>query len=128
MSDFKKLLAWQRSRELVSELHSTFRVSAASFPGLRGQILRAATSVSSNLAEGCARGSRAELARFARIAYGSLKEVESQLINARDAELISEARLNDLLALTDGVARLCYGLARSPSATRRTDALPPPDQ
>ena len=79
---------------------------------MRAQLLRAADSIPSNLAEGCAKSSRAELARFAETAYASAKEILSHLILCRDRGAISERDFEDLFARTDHVARLCFGLQR----------------
>src|SRR6185437_2917996 len=45
---------------------------------------------------------------------GSAKEVEGQLIKARDLGLLSATEADDLLRLADRVSRLCFGLARPP--------------
>ena len=65
----------------------------ASFPraetyGLTAQIRRAATSIPSNIAEGCGRDGDAELARFCCSARGSAGEPEYQLLLVRDLKLI----------------------------------------
>ena len=115
MGDFRKLIAWQKGRALTSALHAAFRGRrSADFPGLRGQILRAAEAVPSNLAEGCAKRSRRELARFAEMAYSSAKEVESHLITARDTEILPLPTFEALAKRADEVARICYGLTRLP--------------
>ena len=85
MQDYRKLTVWQASRRLT---HSVYRFSEG-FPraerfGLVTQMRRSAISVSSNIAEGCGRGSQRELARFLSIASGSAHELESQLILATD--------------------------------------------
>ncbi len=61
---------------------------SAAFPGeerfgITSQIRRAAVSVPSNIAEGAARKTQAELLRFCVIARGSLSELDTQLEIAR---------------------------------------------
>jgi len=70
------------------------------------------SSIPDALAEGCAKRSREELSRYADIAYGSAKEVESQLIKARDLRILSATEADDLLRLGDRVSKLCFGLSR----------------
>jgi four helix bundle protein len=79
---------------------------------MRDQILRAAGSVSDNLAEGCAKRSRLELARFAEMAYASAKEVQSQLERANGVRALNDAQYRELSERADRVAKLCYGLAQ----------------
>ena len=113
MGDFTRLEAWQKSRELATALNRLLVAgSLRAHPGMRAQILRAADSIPSNLAEGCAKQSRVELARFAEMAYASAKELLSHLIPCKDREAISQRDFDDLAAKTDHVARLCFGLQR----------------
>ena len=71
MFNFEKLEAWQRAIDFADFVYASTR----SFPreelfGLAMQMRRAAVSVSSNLAEGSSRSSRADFARFTEIAAG----------------------------------------------------------
>ena len=82
---FEDIKAWGMAKDLVM---SVYRLSGeGKFSqdfGLRDQIRRASVSVMSNIAEGFERGSKAEFARFLRIAKGSCGEVRSQLYVALD--------------------------------------------
>ena len=113
MGDFKKLIAWQKAHAYVLAVHAAYAgKNMRAAPGTRGQILRAVDSISSTLAEGCAKRSRAELARFADMAYASSKEVEDHLIKSRDLGILSRNLAEDLLRQGDEVSRLCFALAR----------------
>jgi four helix bundle protein len=115
VGDFKRLIAWQKAHAFSIAVHDAYRGKQANVsPGLRAQILRAANSIPDNLAEGCAKRSRLELARYADTAYASAKEVENDLIKSRDLRVLSRAVFEDLLRQNDEVARLCFALARIP--------------
>jgi four helix bundle protein len=58
---------------------------------IHGQIVRAVMSVPANIAEGSAKRSDRDFARFIRIALGSATETESHLMIANDLELIGNA-------------------------------------
>ena len=113
MGDFKRLVAWQEGSGLALDIHTAFGERASrEYPGLRAQILRAVASIPSNLAEGCAKRSRRDLARFSEMAYASAKEVECQLLLAHDARILTDEQFARLSERTDLVARLCFGLTR----------------
>jgi four helix bundle protein len=113
MGDFKKLVAWQKAHAYSLAVHAAYAGRKTNVaPGLRGQVLRAAGSISATLAEGCAKRTRAELARFADMAYASSKEVESHLITSRDLGILGDNLAADLLRQGDEVSRLCFALAR----------------
>jgi four helix bundle protein len=89
MKDFRNLKVWEKAHQLALALYTL----TESFPrqevfGLASQIRRAASSIPSNIAEGCGRQGDAELARFCIIARGSAAELEYQLLLARDLKLI----------------------------------------
>ena len=89
MKDFRNLKVWEKAHKLTLALYQI----TTSFPpeesyGLTSQIRRAASSVPSNIAEGCGREGDAELARFCIIARGSASELEYELLLARDLTLL----------------------------------------
>jgi four helix bundle protein len=86
---------------------------------LTSQILRAATSVPANIAEGNARGTRKDYANFISIARGSLAETETLLMLASRTKLLAEAEMAEALRLADELGRqlnmLRQRLAQKPS-------------
>jgi four helix bundle protein len=81
--------------------------------GLTIQMRRAAVSIPSNIAEGQGRGTDKEWSRFLNIAYGSLRELETQLMIAKRLDYITQSTLDNLLTLAGEVGRLINGLRRS---------------
>ena len=80
--------ALQQPRYLPRFVIDVYRQSR-SFPaderfGLTAHLRKSATSVPSNIAEGCGREGERELARFVSIAAGSASESEYQPLLARD--------------------------------------------
>jgi four helix bundle protein len=85
MRNYRDLQVWKKAHDLTLEL---YRVSQR-FPkeeiyGITGQLRRAAVSIGANVAEGCGRRTRGELARFVRIALGSASELDYHLLLSHD--------------------------------------------
>lgn len=81
MQDFKELKVWQKIYQLgldIYEITSTFPKEETF--GLTSQIKRSCVSIAANIAEGCGRKSKAELAQFLQIAVGSASELEHYLL------------------------------------------------
>ena len=81
--------------------------------GLTSQIRRAAVSIASNIAEGWGRGTTADYARFLRMARGSMYEVETQAIIARELGYIDEEKFEYFEQTIDEAGRVLAGLIRS---------------
>ncbi|MDX2229922.1 MAG: four helix bundle protein [Leptolyngbyaceae cyanobacterium bins.349] len=97
MQDFRTLKVWQRSHQFTLEVYQV----TGSFPthelyGLTSQMRRAATSVPTNIAEGCGRGSDAEFARFLQYAMGSASELDYHLLLAHDLHFLEISRYEPL--------------------------------
>ena len=85
MRKHHELLAWQEAIKLVKDVYKiTDKFPTSEKFGLTNQIRRAAVSVPSNIAEGAARNTRKEFINFLSISRGSLSEVETQLIIAKE--------------------------------------------
>ena len=109
----KRLLAWQRSMELVVSVYAITK----SFPrdeiyGLTSQIRRAAVSVPSNISEGAAGRSTDQFRNFLGIAIGSLNEVSTQLEIASRIGYINDTMYGEAQKLVDECLALTYGLKK----------------
>lgn len=112
--NYRDLHAWQRSVDLVVAVYkATKQYPKEELYGLIGQMRQSAVSVPSNIAEGQGRGSDAELVRFLRIAHGSLRELETQLLISQRLGYIDTAQLQPILDLASEAGRLIQGLIRS---------------
>jgi four helix bundle protein len=101
MKCVEEIKAWQKSRELVREIYKTCRKGELKRDfGLRDQICRASVSSMSNIAEGFARKSDREFARFLDIAKGSVTEAQSLLYVALDVDYIARPEFDRLHKLT----------------------------
>jgi len=114
MGDYRQLSVWKRAHGLALEVYRSTR----SFPdheryGLVAQLRRAAVSVVSNIAEGTGRHSDRELARFLRIARGSVCEVECQLLLSRDLGFLKPDGWTALDSDCREVGKMLNGLIRS---------------
>jgi four helix bundle protein len=103
-------------------MNLTFDVyrSAAGFPrhelyGLTQQMRRAAVSVPSNISEGKGHRSDRELSRSLLHARGSLLELQTQLMIAKELQYLSETEANPLLRLSGEVGRNLNALINSVS-------------
>ena len=106
----KELDVWKESINLVTKIYSI----TANFPndekfGIVSQMRRSAVSIPSNIAEGCARISDKDNMRFIDIASGSLAELETQIIIAKNLGFIdSDYQLLEI----DKIGQMLSGLKR----------------
>jgi len=120
------LEAWQQALTLVRTIYS----ATASFPkselySLTSQMRRAAVSIPSNIAEGSARNTTPEFLRFLYIARGSLAELETQLLIARDLGYLkdAEAPKNELYQVTALLDGLIKSLKNHPPRVKEEELL-----
>ena len=112
--DFRDLLVWQKAMDLAKQVYEVSKIfpSAEQF-GLTSQIRRSAVSVVSNIAEGQGRETPGDFARFLNIARGSLAELQTQLILAKNLELCDSGKADLVLSSSEEVGRMLRGLRNS---------------
>ena len=91
IKSYKDLLIWQKGINIVVLVYKIVE----SFPkevlyALSNQLKRASVSVHSNIAEGYGRNSEKSFSHFLDISRGSLFEIETQLIIAKELGIISD--------------------------------------
>lgn len=96
--NFRQYPVWQAAVAYATDIYKT----TSTLPyfekkGLCDQLQRAVVSISSNIAEGSAKPSDADFARFLDTSLGSAYEVENQLLIAKNVGYITEEIYNDLL-------------------------------
>lgn len=77
---------------------------------------RCSSSIPSNIAEGCGRGSNADLGRFLHIAMGSASELEYQLLLAKDLSYLPTSTYKALSAKVEEVKRMLASLIKTVKA------------
>ena len=97
MRNFLNLDTWKRSHELTIKMYQVTK----SFPkeelfGLVSQIRRSATSIPTNIAEGCGRNSNQQVLHFLQIATDSCSELPYQIILSKDLSYINESLYDQL--------------------------------
>ena len=90
------LLAWQQSIALVKVIYRlTENFPQSELYALSSQMRRAAVSVPANIAEGMGRYSTKELLQFLTIARGSLSELDTYLVLAKELGYVNSTEQAD---------------------------------
>ncbi len=119
MGDFRRLSVWKRAHQLALEVHRcTGGFPVAERYALATQMRRAAVSVVSNIAEGCGRQHDKELAYFLRIARGSVRELECQLLLSRDLEYLTHEVWLSLDATAQEISKMLNALGATVRSIR----------
>lgn len=113
IKSFTDLNTWKEGHKLVLMIYKTTR----NFPreeqfGLVNQLRRASVSFTSNIAEGFSRNSYKEKLNFYSMALGSLTEVQSQLLIAKDVGYIDVDDFNKISEQTILVNKISNGLIK----------------
>lgn len=111
---YSDLTVWKDSVEFVTKIYKV----TESFPksevyGLTSQIRRSAVSISSNIAEGASRKSPKEFSQFLSIAVGSLAELDTQLIIAKNLLYLEEQLYDEFWLMLVSIRKMTLALKRS---------------
>ena len=110
---YRDLEVWKLSIDFVKKVYQiTHNFPASEKFGLINQIRRAAVSIPSNIAEGQGRNSTKEFKQFLAISLGSLAELETQLIIAKEIEYLTQNGLDALLSPFDRIRKMIKGLSK----------------
>ena len=117
---FRELVVWQKAMDLAETIYSvTGTWPRVEIYGLTSQIRRAAVSVPSNIAEGQGRMTRGEFVQYLGIAYGSLMEVETQMLLALRLGYAAPGDADRVSVAAAEVGRLLNGPVRALSTDHR---------
>ena len=121
----RDLIVWQKGMELAAEAYRLADLMPK-FEQYRlvNQLLRAAASVSANIAEGHARGTRKDYAHFISIARGSLAETETFLMLAVKVDVLKAGQASIALALCSEISKMLTALLNRLRDPRRVSLSP----
>ena len=112
MANYRELTVWQKAIELVVRVYRyTGQFPAAEQYGLTSQMRRAAVSIPSNIAEGWGRRSIREYRQFYAIAYGSVLELETQLLISQRLQFGDSLKYKTTYLLLTEVSKMLHVMA-----------------
>jgi four helix bundle protein len=114
MRNFKNYDIWIDGMNLVDTIYNV----VDEFPkkeqfALTSQIIRAAVSIPSNIAEGAGRGSEKEFARFLEFSLGSAYELETQLLISEKRKYINSDTSEEIQEVLISLQKRISGLRKS---------------
>lgn len=114
--NYMSLNVWINAKDLAIEIYKiSMSGELCKDYGLRDQIRRAAISIPSNIAEGSEKNSNKDFIRYLNIAKGSVAELLTQLIIAKEIGYISELQYRELTERYIEVTKMIVGLIKSKS-------------
>ncbi|MCQ1529145.1 four helix bundle protein [Lutispora saccharofermentans] len=114
--NYMKLNVWNNSKDLAVEIYKlTMDGELSRDFGLKDQIRRAAVSIASNIAEGSEKSSSKDYVRYLNIAKGSIAELLTQLIIAKEIGYINEQQYRMFYEKYTEIMKMLVGLIKSKS-------------
>jgi len=114
LKNYKELKVWQKSYQLCLKVYKI----SAKYPveerfGLTSQTRRSGVSVPSNIAEGYGRKTTLDYVRSLYIAYGSVCELETQILLAGDLGYMGSSALEEIKEDIEEVERMLKALIKA---------------
>lgn len=111
---YKQLDVWKLGIGLVKKAYLlTQQFPKQEVYGLTSQLRRAAVSIPSNIAEGCARKNQKEFQQYLFVALGSLAELETQLVISSELGYVEYDSVQDVFNLVNKLRAMILNLVRS---------------
>jgi len=108
---YKDLEVWKKAIALAKNIYEvTETFPANEIYSLTSQLRRAAVSVPSNIAEGQARRHTKEFIQFLHQSLGSLAEIETQFIIAKEIGYLTTEKLEDVQNRTLEIQKMIFGI------------------
>ena len=118
MSDYKKLIVWQKAHALSLNAHrAATAMRGSDYTAFRSQIIRSAMSVPTNIVEGREQKTETAFVRFLRIALASSSELDYHLRTAMDIAALAVEDHEALNAQVVEVRMMLHGLIRKLEST-----------
>ena len=115
IKSYKDLLIWKKGITIVKLVYQLVKT----FPqeemyALSSQLKRASVSIPSNIAEGYGRNTDKSLSHFLDISRGSLNELETQIIIAKELEFVTDDNLyNEILSLIEEESKMINAFSKT---------------
>ncbi len=113
MHNLREIKVWRKAIELSTVVYQV----VSNFPseekyGLSSQIKRSVVSIASNIAEGAGRNSNKEFIQFLGIANGSSYELLTQIMIAKNLNLVDSIQTEFLITQIEEVQKMIYGFTK----------------
>jgi len=112
IKNYKDLKVWQKAMDVTVDIYKLVKkLPKEETYLLSDQMRRSAVSIPSNIAEGQARSTAKEYARFLSIAMGSKSELETQLMICARIGYFSEADISQPMSMLTEIGKMLNKLA-----------------
>ena len=113
-SDYKQLIVWHKSMDLVVEVYSLVKLlPKEELYALSDQMRRAVVSIPSNISEGLGRNSDKEFIQFLSVSRGSLWELATQIEVCERLNYIDNLKTTKAKNLITEISKMINSLANT---------------